>query len=157
MTIAESTPVGYNYSTSSWLAASRGASVTGYVATFGSWTAPRAPWLKAIADRLKDLFLLDTGWDGGVAPPIEPRLIELTWRVAQQVAEYLPTVQPPQVVPTVNGGISLEWTRDESELSIELGDRARLYYDIPSHRQTWEGEFTDSPVNPGELLLANFA
>ena len=156
MTITESTPVGYN-STTAWLAASRGASVTGYLATCGSWAAPRAPWLRVVSDRLKDLFLLETGWDGGAAPPLDPDLIGLTWRVAQQVAECLPTVQAPQVVPTVNGGLTLEWTRDESELTMEFGARARLYYDIPADKQTWEGEFAESPVNPVALLLANFA
>lgn len=156
MTLVESTPVAYGYSTATWPAASRGASVSGFAVTFGEWAPRRASWLRAAAERLKDLFLLESGWDGGVAPQLSPPVIQVAWELLRQVCDLMPAVQMPLILPTANGGVALEWTAEAGDLTIELDGTPRLSFDIPAHGAPWEGSFNDSPVNAGELLFEYF-
>lgn len=158
MTMLESTPVAYNNSaTTKWRVAPRGASVSGNTASFGEWLTPRAQWLRAAADRLKDVFLLDSGWDGGVAPSVDPFSIQLSWTLLRLVAERMPSLPMPVLVPTANGGMVVEWVADQAEISIEISSELRVFYDIPAYGPPWEGAFDDAPINPGELLHRYFA
>lgn len=110
-----------------------------------------------MADRLEDLLLLDTGWDGGVAPPLDPVLIQRTWNVAEQIGQYLPYVQEPRVIPTVNGGLVLEWIQGDNELGIELGETTLVSIDVPARSLDWEGDLVDAPVDIGSLLIDCFS
>lgn len=110
----------------------------------------------SVKDRLAELFNLNSGWDGDSAPQINYRNIEKSWDFVVKIRELMPSVQLPIIVPTVNGGIVLEWTKNRADLSIEFDDGAHVFYDICERGTPWEGSFNDSPINPGELLYEYF-
>jgi hypothetical protein len=157
VTVIDATPVDYQHSTSPWLHLSRAASVTASTATAVIWGTATAPWLRPVGRRFEELFLLDSGWDGGVSPQIDPVVLERAWVVTRSIAQALPTVGTPEIYPTPNGGIVLEWNSDGSELSIELGNQPHVFYDIAELESAWEGDIIDAPLDPIALLVHHFS
>ena len=79
-------------------------------------TAPMPkPLLQAIHG-IVDLLALQPGWNSYSAKPIpSPNAV----RAIQLLAEFLDTgTPPPVIVPTVHGGIQLEWHRNGVDIEI---------------------------------------
>jgi len=75
-------------------------------------------WIESARQRLNDLARLGPGWDDGSALPIPPALIERVWRfLATDMVSGL-DVQP-DIVPTFQGGLLIEWHTDAVDLIIE--------------------------------------
>lgn len=157
MISTKSIPVEYGYSTEKWTAGSYGASVSGHPVSSTQLLHCSTGWLSVVNERLKDLLNLDEGWDGDSAPPINGGDIERGWKLAKQIFDLIPSVQTPMILPTANGGIVLEWTNNKDDLSIEFENGVQVFYDIHADDASWEGNFNDSPINPGELLLKYFS
>ena len=78
----------------------------------------RAGWLAGVAERCSELFALRTGWDGYVAPQVDADLIQKAWDFIRAAARSVSAA--PSVVPTVSGGVAIEWHVPGIELEIEL-------------------------------------
>lgn len=156
MNLTESTPIAYGYSTEWWPAGSTDTSVAGNTLSLHNSRHLRADGLLSVRDRLTELFDLDSGWDGDSAPLINPHNIQASWNMVVRIREVMPSVQMPIIVPTSNGGVVLEWTDNGVDLSIEFEDGVHVFYDICDQGEPWEGSFSDSPINPGELLHEYF-
>jgi hypothetical protein len=95
------------------------------------WPAHRqVAWLAQLADRFAQLSTLVPGWDGGTAPAIDRQTLGVTWDLLRSLSVLLPV--QPSVVPTVAGGIALEWHRGGIDLEIEMGpdkDQAYVSYE----------------------------
>lgn len=81
--------------------------------------ADRPPqWLSPILDRLNQLLSLPPGWDSYSAKQVElaaaRRVLDLL------VATMADRTPAPQVVPTRQGGVQLEWHQSAIDLEIEV-------------------------------------
>lgn len=79
----------------------------------------RKAWLDDVAARVTRLSALAPGWDGHRARSIDRQTLLQVWRFVEGIAEVVAI--PPSVVPTVSGGVALEWHRDGLDLEIEFG------------------------------------
>jgi hypothetical protein len=70
------------------------------------------PWQDRIAKRLADIAALDQGWNDA-CPPIDPRAIEAARQflgaVSVMTLAFPEIPQPGGIVPTGDGGVSVEW------------------------------------------------
>jgi len=90
----------------------------------GVTSRTRADLEWAVERQLFPLQELPTGWDSYGAPAIDGRVVSLVVKFLVDVlAQGLPK---PWVVPTSLGGISLEWRRDQKELTVEWSPQRSL-------------------------------
>lgn len=85
------------------------------------------PWVTSARRQLNELASLAPGWDGDVARAVGPTLIEsaLGFLTSELVAN-LDT--KPDVVPTYDGGLLIEWHTDAVDLIIEIGPDGASFY-----------------------------
>lgn len=81
------------------------------------------PWLPSRLERLDEIAGLEGNWDSYHALPISPEAIDTGRRVLAVIA-MLTEISPnlaAQVVPTVDGGVQMEWHEGgwNAEISIE--------------------------------------
>lgn len=116
-------------------------------------------WLKRVLDQAVELLELRDGWDGPRSRTVEPRVIEML------VVDVLPTIMPPgkhaiapQLVPTREGGVQLEWHRGGWDVEVELSPYRRPWVDCERADGTdmWTGTLTDH-VDPLRVVLKEIA
>jgi len=80
---------------------------------------------QATTDALRRLESLPPGWDGYAAPAIDR---EISKSVACFI-DGLPAATPqPRIVPTMSGGVQLEWYHGNKSLELEFETPARIHY-----------------------------
>lgn len=96
-------------------------------------------WLVRAGDRILELSRLPKGWDGYSAPPMDQNSLRQAWKLLRVLADVLHT--QPSIVPTVLGGVSLEWHRDDVDAEIEFNPGRRAYLSwIDSTGRDFEGD-----------------
>ena len=115
----------------------------------------KAPeWLHSVANEILDLLNLGEGWDGELAYPISPEAASRAVKLAHRIKEFHPELPHPTVIPTVDGGVALEWytkthyidfTVEAEIVYVSYGDRTA---DIE-----WEGPLGSSPIPPEIFLM----
>lgn len=79
---------------------------------------PTSPAFLKSVEAVADLLSLAPGWNSYSAKPIAPQNAK---RAIRLLAEFLgPETPPPAVVPTVRGGIQLEWHTKRANLEIYI-------------------------------------
>ncbi|HEU0072433.1 MAG TPA: hypothetical protein VFS30_00340 [Dehalococcoidia bacterium] len=123
---------------------------------FVSFTRRQPVWLESVVRGLVGLMVLPSDWDSYGACPVEPAAAETSINVLGRVmAESTPS---PQIVPTVTGGVQLEWHLGGVDLEIAIrpsGDAHVLFEDLGSGEE-WEGWLPDF-VSEVRKVLAQLA
>lgn len=114
----------------------------------------KAPeWLHSVENEILDLLNLGEGWDGELAYPISPEAAGRALTLAHRIKRLHPDLPHPTVIPTIDGGVALEWytkthyidfTVEAEIIYVSYGDRIA---DIE-----WEGPLGSSPIPP-EIFL----
>ena len=114
----------------------------------------RAPeWLHSVKNEIIDLLNLDEGWDGELAYPISPKAAGRAFELAYRIKKLHPDLPHPTVIPTVDGGVALEWytrthyidfTVEAEAIYVSYGDKSA---DIE-----WEGPLDSSPISLAMFL-----
>lgn len=74
--------------------------------------------LKPAVDRAIELLKLPSGWNSHNAQPVSETVV---CRTVEFLMEYLVRgVAAPAVVPTVRGGLQLEWHRNNVDIEVEF-------------------------------------
>jgi hypothetical protein len=106
----------------------------------------REPWLDSIEYRLKEIANLSFGWDDASARPVDPLVLA---RVSEFVESDLVRDLPvkPSLVPTVSGGMLVEWHTEIIDLVIELavGEAPSFYLSNAQTGVETEGTLAASP------------
>ena len=100
-------------------------------------------WIEAISDHLSELSMLQRGWDDESGLPIDPSLIETVFKfVSSDLVRDLKF--KPEIVPTIDGGLTMEWHTDAVDLIIEPSteSEASLYY-----RDSESNEEVEAPLS----------
>ena len=100
-------------------------------ASVGLMQSDSPPWLQSVIAKFKQLALLAHNWDSyGAEPiPLDP------FKNAVSIVNLLdPHAEPPEIVPLTDGGMQLEWHRNNIDLELELvvGSVEVYFYDLVS-------------------------
>jgi hypothetical protein len=99
-----------------------------------------AEWFPRAFDRLQELMLLPTGWDGEGNPPVGGTVASGAFTLLDRLARK--TKLEPSLVPTREGRLQLEWheATGHLEAEIETGGAVHLWYhdllDDSEHERT---------------------
>lgn len=75
-------------------------------------------WLKLSLQRLGELANLELGWDEGTAQPIAPSVISAVQDFI--TSDLVSSIEiQPDIVPTLRGGLLIEWHTEAIDLIIE--------------------------------------
>jgi hypothetical protein len=72
-----------------------------------------------VSAKLAELLTLEKGWDGRCAPSILPEYAERAYQLTNVIG------CPASIVPTVRGGVQMEWGKG---LEVEIDDRGVTFY-----------------------------
>lgn len=100
-------------------------------------------WIQISLKRLTMVASLPNQWAGPLSRSIDHQSISRAFRI---IAEVVPDVARyvPQIVPTVDGGLQLEWHQDGFDLEIEIAPTGESYVDYSNAAgMKWEGEYID--------------
>jgi hypothetical protein len=89
-------------------------------------------WSLSVSSAIEEIArgCAHANWDGYGAPPTKVEALENARTLAAGLFEVLPTGIPaPDVVPEIDGDVSLSWTRDRYRgLSISVSDHDRISF-----------------------------
>ncbi len=101
-------------------------------------SAISSPWLNDLLQTLTYLANLEPGWDDGTALPIDGEIVKLAKEFVS--SDLVVTLNvPPNIVPTIDGNIQIEWHTKKVDLIIELSKNANTsfyFYDNESGIET---------------------
>ena len=75
-------------------------------------------WLAPTVERMNELLGLQPNWDSYGARCVEKHAVETALEILGMVMK--PSTSPPTVVPTVEGGIQIEWHQNNIDLEVEV-------------------------------------
>lgn len=94
--------------------------------TTSAFSVNRFPsWLLSTFDRIRELVVLPTGWDGHDGRPVDIDVAAFAIQFLLQTLE--PDGPAPQVVPLSYGGIQLEWHEQGIDLEVEVEAPNRIF------------------------------
>jgi len=126
----------------------------GTVVTFKYFDAgdPRPVWFMAVLQGFASLATLKEGWDGYGAAKIDRATIN---RALAAIEELVPQEAPaPSIVPIHNGGLQIEWHRNQRDLEIEFSPNGAVefYYFNEITGQELEGPVGSAFANVRDYL-----
>src|ERR1035437_278018 len=108
-------------------------------------------WVLPTANAFADMLELPFGWNSYSARPVDPRTIEIAGGLLAAVMQH--HTAPPTLVPTVRGGIQLEWHRNGLDIEIRIDPSRRTTVYAVDNRS---GEELDSEWLPGDMSLSSW-
>jgi len=100
-----------------------------------------APWVEPTLRTLGNLLVLSAGWDSYGARAPDPSCVLAAWRLLAAVMRD--NIPAPSVVPTVRGGVQLEWHRNGADLEIEVVAPREFVVSFEAGAVSWEKSLTD--------------
>jgi hypothetical protein len=98
-------------------------------------------WLPQTTKALYAILALDDNWDSYGAKRISPEIASAADELLRDI--MLASTPAPQVVPSANGSIQLEWHIGGIDLEIEVESLAKsqvLFEDKQNEEPAWEGK-----------------
>lgn len=111
--------------------------------------APPDPIVNVIR-KASELVRLPTGWNSYGARPVANEAVEAAIAFLVDAIPARPNVVAPAVVPTVRGGLQLEWHRQGVDLEIEFGPDASGSW-CAEDRET--AETVEAPLGNDDVTL----
>jgi hypothetical protein len=111
-----------------------------------------AAWVVGTVQRLHHLLQLGQAWDSYGAAPIDPRAART---VLQLLAVTMrPDTPAPTVMPTVRGGLQLEWHQPDVDLEVEVPPSGAILIDYENFAEgrEWEGALRSNLAALAEAL-----
>lgn len=96
--------------------------------------------LERVVEQMQALGVLDANWDSYGANVVQSDVVLQAVRLLAVVLDIREDITDPMIVPTSDGGIQLDWHRDDVHLEFEV--RPSLEVDVYWERpdgETWEG------------------
>lgn len=115
-------------------------SKTGRAPTPSVFQPQQAPWIYKATERLAHLVRLGTKWDGHGSVAVDPDFARVVLKfLARPMWRRLPS---PHIVPTVNGGLAIEWTKGALRLELEIDPTGTFeaYGGDADTTEEWEGD-----------------
>ena len=123
----------------------------------GSWiisgSGKRPSWAQPVFSKMQELGNLPPGWDSHDAVPV--RADSVLAAVSTLFETMASDTETPWIVPTVHGGIQMEWHKSQVDLEIEIKpDRTVSVFYVNEQ----DGRQLDEPLDAAQvsLLLKEF-
>ncbi len=111
------------------------------------------PWSTQIEEDIQTLLSLPEGWDSHGARHVDPDIAEAAIQLLREVSQL--TTPPPAVVPTVRGGIQIEWHTGGIDLEIEFTSPTRMHVAYEKGEEEYEG-FASKLTEPNVERIRQF-
>lgn len=101
---------------------------------------PVPEWVGRAAAMLDELLALPENWNGYGAAAIEPRVVPVVLNFLAEV--FVEGHAPlPDLVPTADGGVQVEWHVGGFDLEVEVSPKSglRAYFYDEASEEEWEG------------------
>jgi len=110
-------------------------------------------WLEDARRELRDLVMLETGWDSYGALAVEPTTIDRANALIKRIAAEAYFAPQPTIVPSTEGGVRLQWTRGGTYILVQVDAESppTLYYE-QTEGTSWEGTLGEEPKPLIKLL-----
>lgn len=112
--------------------------------TVAPQAAPTPAWMPEVKNRIASFTKLGPNWNSYGAPKIERNAMLLSIALLNLIADA--STPAPSVVPTVSGGVQLEWHQNGVDLEIEIlgsGNVAVFHSDARGDDE-WESDANGS-------------
>lgn len=109
-------------------------------------------WADPVKQRLNHLLSLPANWDSYGAKCVDIRRAVQAFRVlAEVMVEHSPR---PQIVPTSDGGVQLEWHQNGIDLEVEIAPSSKVLvsYEDSVSGSSWDGPLTHDRTRLAECL-----
>jgi hypothetical protein len=109
-------------------------------------------WLSQTESALQGLLRLPSGWDSYGAHPINPDIVHAANRLLREIARR--DTPQPVVVPTVRGGVQIEWHTGGIDLEIDFlsPEKAHASYEDPERNVEQEFDLHSGPTELQGLI-----
>src|SRR5438552_408831 len=99
---------------------------------------PSPEWLTQCDATLDELLALPPNWNSYEAAAVRPSAIRTAKHLLAKVIRS--NTPQPAIVPTIPGGVQLEWHTHGIDLEIEIVPpcRVHVFYENASERREWE-------------------
>ncbi|MCP9491032.1 MAG: hypothetical protein MSC31_14340 [Solirubrobacteraceae bacterium MAG38_C4-C5] len=84
------------------------------------------PWIAAVERRINELLLLPPGWDTYGAQPITVENVLLALSLLERLVDL--DSPAPIIVPTVAGGIQMEWEFDRTAVEVRVDEGGAWFF-----------------------------
>ena len=123
-----------------------------YVLSDMHWAAG---WRDETLRRIRNLRWLAAGWDGPGSPAMHESTLGLACQVIELLAESLPDLQPPAIVPTPDAGVFIEWCNPTRSVGFTVRDTddVELCYEDTAREIEWEGHVGSQPSDDWFQIL----
>lgn len=103
------------------------------------WSGPSSPrWVEDVLERASSVYDLEKGWDGENALPVTK---EALWDALDVLTDVMSEDSiAPQVVPTSDGGIQLEWHCAGVDLEVYVEPSGRISAWCCDGDREWEAD-----------------
>ena len=126
-----------------------------YVLSEMHWAAE---WRDETLRQIRNLRWLAAGWDGPGSPAMRESTLALACKLVELLAEGLPDLQPPAIVPTPDAGVFIEWYDPTRSVGFTVRDTdyVELCYEDAARGIEWEGHVGSQPNDDWcRILLAH--
>lgn len=110
-------------------------------------------WVSISVDRLRYVASLPPNWAGGRCARVDSRLLPVAFRIIAEVVPSRPEYVP-QVVPTVQGGLQLEWHLGGFDLEVSIDATGEVFVDYCTADESncWDGRYSDLHLKVARIL-----
>jgi len=118
-----------------------------------SGSQKKPPWVRPAFSKIRELVNLDPGWDSHDAESVVADSVFSAVAILNKTMSN--ATKTPWIVPTVHGGIQIEWHRAQVDLEIEIepNGTASVFYVNEQNGKQIEAPFDVAQVR---LLLDEF-
>lgn len=111
--------------------------VNGTTPSPNAWVSPALPpWVSSVEESLLRIAALGPGWDGEQAEPMSWRALDSALMVLVETMSN-DTVSP-QIVPTYDGGLQLEWHCAGVDLEVYIQPNGQVSAWLQEAGREWE-------------------
>ena len=98
-----------------------------------------AQWERPTLTNIRNLKWLQAGWDGPGSEPISQWALDIACELVGILAEEMPYLASPTVVPTPYSGVYVEWWTSQRSVAMTIHESSvGLDYEAPDVGE-WEG------------------
>jgi hypothetical protein len=112
-------------------------------------------WRDETLRQIRNLRWLAAGWDGPASPAMRESTLAVACELVAVLAERMPDLKPPAIVPTPDAGVFIEWydlTRSIG-FTVRDADDVELCYEDAVRGVEWEGHLGSQPNDDWRRIL----
>lgn len=114
-----------------------------------------AEWRDETLRQIRNLRWLAAGWDGPGSPAMRETTLAIACELVGVLAERMPDLRPPAIVPTPDAGVFIEWhdLKRSVGFTVRDADDVELCYEDAVRGVEWEGHIGRQPNDDWRRIL----